>query len=240
MPVHDWTRVDAGVFHDFHQGWTIALRNALNSGILPDGYFALAEQVAGGPVPDVITLHSPPDVSEGVGGAIAVADSPPRTHYKTSAETDIYAAKANRLAIHHRHGEVVAIVEIVSPGNKNTGHALRSFVQKARQILDEGIHLLVIDLLPPGRRDPQGIHKAIWDEIAEEPFELPPDRRLTLAAYVGGALKTAYVEPVAVGDALPDMPLFLSPEIYILAPLEATYQTTWEFCPRQIRRLLEP
>ena len=24
MPVHDWTRVDAGLFHAFHQGWTIA------------------------------------------------------------------------------------------------------------------------------------------------------------------------------------------------------------------------
>jgi hypothetical protein len=35
MPVHDWTRVDAGLFHDFHQGWTVALRNALNAGMLP-------------------------------------------------------------------------------------------------------------------------------------------------------------------------------------------------------------
>ena len=41
MPIHDWTRVDAGLFHDFHQSWTVALRNALNSGVLPADYFAL-------------------------------------------------------------------------------------------------------------------------------------------------------------------------------------------------------
>jgi len=24
MPIHDWTRVSAGIIHDFHQEWTIA------------------------------------------------------------------------------------------------------------------------------------------------------------------------------------------------------------------------
>src|SRR5258707_512692 len=39
MPLHDWTRVRANRFHDFHQGWTIAICNALNSRLLPPGYF---------------------------------------------------------------------------------------------------------------------------------------------------------------------------------------------------------
>ena len=37
MPVHDWTRVAAGTFHDFHQAWIVALSHALNAGLLPDG-----------------------------------------------------------------------------------------------------------------------------------------------------------------------------------------------------------
>ena len=57
MPIHDWTRVRANRFHDFHQSWTIAIRNALNAGQLPSGYFAMVEQKAGGPEPDVITLE---------------------------------------------------------------------------------------------------------------------------------------------------------------------------------------
>ena len=44
MPVHDWSRVFAGAFHDFHLAWMAELRNALNGGILPENYYALAEQ----------------------------------------------------------------------------------------------------------------------------------------------------------------------------------------------------
>ena len=58
MPVHDWTRVEAGIFHDFHTVWTVALRNALNEGLLPQGYYALAEQHAGRAITDVLTLHA--------------------------------------------------------------------------------------------------------------------------------------------------------------------------------------
>jgi hypothetical protein len=69
---------------------------------------------------------------------------------------------------------------------------------------------------------------------------LPADQRLTLAAYDAGPPLAAYVEFVAVGEALPDMPIFLKPEFYIPAPLEATYRTTWEdFFPTPMKRLLE-
>ncbi len=44
MPVHDWTRVEAGVFHDFHNAWISELRGALNEGLLPTGYYAMSEQ----------------------------------------------------------------------------------------------------------------------------------------------------------------------------------------------------
>jgi hypothetical protein len=27
MPIHDWTRVSAGIFHHFHQDWTIEIRD---------------------------------------------------------------------------------------------------------------------------------------------------------------------------------------------------------------------
>ena len=49
----------------------------------------------------------------------------------------------------------------------------------------------------------------------------------------------AYVEPIGVGDALPEMPLFLKPEIYVPTPLEATYQTTWDVFPSVLKGLLK-
>jgi hypothetical protein len=64
---------------------------------------------------------------------------------------------------------------------------------------------------------------------------------LTLAAYsAGDVVKTAYVEPVAVGMALPELPLFLWPEGYIKVPLEETYQAAWRGVPRRWQRELEP
>jgi hypothetical protein len=65
MPVHDWTRVDAGIFHAFHQQWIIAISNALNTGILPEDYYALPEQHAAGFGPDVLTLQGSRDEKDG-------------------------------------------------------------------------------------------------------------------------------------------------------------------------------
>ena len=241
MPIHDWTRVDAGLFHHFHQRWTTALCDALNAGHLPPNYFALLEQNIRGPIADVLSLQLSPAAEGPNNGAVglAVATAPPRTRLIKRKEADLYADKANRITIRHRHGNVVAVIEVVSPGNKSSRAEFRSFVEKSAELIRQGIHLLVIDLFPPSKRDPHGIHKAIWDEFEEEDLELPSDKPLTLASYDAGPPVVAYVEPIAVGDALPDMPLFLKPEFYVPAPLEATYQTTWNLFPAPLKGLLE-
>ena len=59
MPVHDWTRVDAGTFHSFHNAWITHLMGTLNGGVLPQGYYALSEQYSSGLIPDMLTLHLP-------------------------------------------------------------------------------------------------------------------------------------------------------------------------------------
>ena len=166
--------------------------------------------------------------------------APPKARFISSAtDEDVYAARANRVVVRESRGRVVSVIEIVSPGNKSSRHALRTFVEKAVGLLGQGINLLVIDLLPASSRDPEGIHKPIWDEIREESFELPEDKPLTLAAYSVGPPKTAYVEPVAVGDVLPAMPAFLGSGIYVLVPLEQSYQATWAACPEEFREAVE-
>ncbi len=242
MPIHDWTRVDAGLFHAFHQSWIVTLSRGLNAGVLPPGYFALPEQSIRGLIPDVLTLSLSEGREEpsGASTGLAVATAPPRARLVRRAEDTIYVRKADRIAVRHRHGHIVAVVEIVSPGNKASKNELRALVEKSANMIAQGVHVLVIDLFPPSKRDPQGIHKAIWDEFIEEDFELPTDKRLTLAAYDAGPPPVAYVELVAVGDVLPDMPIFLKPDFYVPAPLEATYQTTWDdFFPTPMKRLLE-
>src|SRR5437667_6923907 len=178
MPIHDWTRVDAGLFHAFHHRWISALCDALNTRSLPPDYFALPEQSIRGPIPDVLTLRLSEDGAEpsGPNPGLAVASAPPRTRLVQRTEAKTYARKADRITVRHRHGHLVAVVEIVSPGNKASRNELRAFVEKTSDLIRQDIHLLVIDLFPPGKRDPQGIHKAIWDEFVEEDFELPPDK----------------------------------------------------------------
>jgi hypothetical protein len=243
MAIHNWTLVDAGIFHDFHGTWMIELKKALNAGVLPPEYYALSEQIASGLGPDVLTLQKPnieESPPEDPHGGIAVATAPPKVRFHDRAELDLYASKARRLVIRHRSNHrVIAMLEIVSPGNKSNRHGLRAFVEKAIAALRSGIHLLIVDLFPPGPRDPQGIHKAIWDELIENDFNLPQDKPLTLAAYSADQFPAYFVEPVAVGDILPEMPLFLAPDIYVQTPLEATYRAAWEGFPSFWREVLE-
>src|SRR6185437_4378506 len=79
------------------------------------------------------------------------------------------------------------------------------------------------------------INKEIWDTIVCEDFELPADKRLTVAAYATGVPRKAYVEPVAVGDPLPPLPIFLQQGIYVPAPLEKSYEATWDSCPEPMK-----
>jgi hypothetical protein len=238
MPIHDWTRLEAGDFHHFHQTWVVNLSNALNGGLLPPEYFAMTEQVAGRPIPDVVTLQT--QGQRDAAGGLAIAEAPPTARVITKIEKVDYAKRADRVVIRHGRGKVVAIIEIVSPGNKASRNAIRSFVQKAADILIQGVHLLVVDLFPPTSRDPHGIHKAIWDEFEDQPFEIPPGKPLIVASYIGGDIPTAYVESIGLGDPLPSMPIFLSESRYIPAPLESTYMGAWEVFPSILKQIIDP
>jgi hypothetical protein len=245
MPVHDWSRVSAGTFHHFHSLWVPEISNVLNDGLLPPDYYAMAEQIVGDMGPDVITLQSASPNGEGGPakrkGVLAVAEEPPKVcHTATAGESEEYALKQKSLVIRHSSGDrIIALIEVLSPGNKASHHAIRSFLDKVLAALYRGYHLLLIDLNAPGPRDPQGIHGALWAEISDQPYAAPAGKPLTLVAYTAGLNKKAYVEPVAVGDALRDMPLFLDPEWYVLVPLEATYQAAYRGVPRRWRSVLE-
>lgn len=244
MPIHDWTRVLPGIFHDFHATWIVEIEKSLNEGLLPPDYYALAEQIAGRIGPDVLALSHRDGFDGGPNehptGCLALATAPPRVQFTAQTEDDSYLRKRKTVVIRHRSGDrVVALIEVLSPGNKKSRRDLRAFVEKAAAALRQGIHLLLIDLFPPSRRDPQGIHGEVWAEfVGEHDFRLPEDRRLTLAAYAAGEIQQAFIQPAAVGDPLPDMPLFLTSEDYLPVPLERTYTEAVAAVPRRWREEL--
>lgn len=73
MPIHDWTQVEAGIFHAFHHGWISAIGDALNSGLLPKDLYALPEQVAAGFGLDVRTFQEPRPKETNGSGDLATA-----------------------------------------------------------------------------------------------------------------------------------------------------------------------
>jgi Protein of unknown function (DUF4058) len=240
VPVHDWSRVPSGLFHHFHQDWSIEIARTLNRGRLPKGLSALVEQRAGPKESDVLAIEVRPKrrAAEEVDSDVATME-PPVTRIVRRSTKQIYASRANRIVVKHHLGRIVAVIEIVSPGNKDSRAALRDFVEKTVEFLRKGIHVLIVDLFPPTPRDPYGIHKVIWDEIVEEDFAFPDGKDRILASYETGGERVAYIEPVAVDDELPDMPLFLTNDLHVKVPLEPAYQTTWNASPEELRVAVE-
>jgi hypothetical protein len=252
MPVHDWTQVDAGIFHDFHHAWIEEIKRLLNSGVLPDTYYALAEQHAAKFGPDVLTLQAAPPSRREIGTLPQTGNGPssspdrgvvlaaPRVHMAGETDLQFYRRKQKVVAVRHvSDDDLVAVVEIVSPGNKASLNPFRDFVEKACSLISLGIHLLIIDLFPPSKRDPNGVHAAIWEEMTDQAYRLPEDKSLTLASYESSPGLRAYVEHLAVGDPMIDMPLFLRAGAHVPISLDATYQSAWEAVPRRWRTVIE-
>ncbi len=213
MPVHDWTRVDAGTFHTFHTSWITHLMEAFNGGLLPTNYYALSEQVATRMQADPLTLHAVPRPTR------------PR----------------RRLAIRQVSGHrVVAVVEIVSPTDKDCRASVRDLAEKVVRSLEADVQVLLLDLLPLTKHAPGGIHGAVWSTFDATPYRIPEGAPLALVSYVRRGEETeAYLEPVAVGQTLSDMPLFLNRERYVNVPVEATYMTAYRGLPAYWRGVIE-
>src|SRR5262245_11985320 len=140
MPIHDWGRVKAGIFHDFHHALVEQIKRDLNAGVLPPGYYAMAEQIAGGLGPDVLALHKrqigpnhPVDggIRSSSNGGRGNLLARPQARIVAETDQEYYRRKQSRVAIRHvSEHRVVAVVEVVSPGNKSTRQALEQFTRK--------------------------------------------------------------------------------------------------------------
>lgn len=247
MPMHDWTRVTPGIFHAFHHEWISEISRALNRGLLPADYYALPEQIAAGFGPDVLTLQgtsdgrADEDHANGLsgGGTATALLARPQTRFVAETEAAFYRRKKSSVVVRHSSGDrVVAMVEIVSPGNKSNQHAFQAFTEKACELLDRRIHLLIVDPFPPGPRDPHGVHSAIWEQLEGTIYDPPTGQPLTLVAYECDLITRAFIEPAAVGQPLPAMPLFLEPNGCVMVPLEETYTTAFDVMPQRWRSVL--
>jgi Protein of unknown function (DUF4058) len=186
----------------------------------------MPEQHASRWIADILTLQTQAGGTESTSdevGGVAVADAPPKVRQRLVSSSSDRASRRT-LAIRHVSGHrIVALLEIVSPANKDRASHVRDFVDKAESALAHGIHVLLVDLFAPGPFDPTGIHGALWDRFVDEPSAVPTDEPLTVVSYLAGPQLEAYLERLTFGMSLPDMPLFLNPDRYVSVPLEKTY-----------------
>ena len=242
MPLHDWTKIYSGMFHDFHQSWSIRIKDALNCGILPKGALALVEHKAGPVEADVLTIdllgEAGGDWAQR-GGAVTAVEPVARFVQKSTKVR--YAERANRIVVQQPVGHTIAVVEIVSPGNKDSKRAFKTFVEKSQDYIARGVHLLVVDPFPPTKRDPEGVHRVIWDDFedAGREFAFPVGKDRLAVSYDSNEVeKAAYVEAFAVGDVLPEMPLFLGGGYHVVVPLEDAYLKTWAVMPAEYQEIV--
>ena len=248
MPMHDWTKVDSWLFHDFHTCFLVEIRKGLNAR-LPSGYYALAEQSLKSMVPDVLTLQSHPNGTVSGLSASPLWSGPQTAVLPNLSVVDRVTVKRlgfkqKRIAIRHKTNDrLVAIVEIVSPGNKASRKEWRRFVYKATAALQNGVHVFVIDPFPAPNFYPRGTHDAIWSNLGGKRYTPPADQPLTYASYESSNTFSqefrCFVQPGRPGEALPEVPLFLEPERFINVPLEELYSDAMKYVLPQHLALLE-
>jgi hypothetical protein len=208
-------------WESFHGLWAAALAGTLNMGGLPPGYFAeMQVSLAGGRVEvDVASLK---DLGDGVSaasgqpsgeGGVATLTAPVWAPPAPALEMPAVFPDDLEVLVFDTEGgpSLVGAIELVSPGNKDRPDARRAFATKCLAYLQQGVGLVVVDVVTARKAN---LHDEIAALLPEEAPAFPGGAPLYAAAYRpfrrGDAGRIA-VWPVAlaVGGELPTMPLWL-------------------------------
>lgn len=235
MGLHDWGRASENVFHTFHYGWLWNLAGLLNERVLPAGYVARPEEYVGPYQSDVLTLQT--TEPEAVFSRERATDLAP---VLTLSSPRLALRKERRIAIlWSRNERRVAVIEIVSPGNKDSAPRAYHFQMKVVEFLESGLHVLIVDVLP-GTPACRGFAAAIARVLgATEDPPVGPRSAASFEVSLEPPRMSLYARTLEVGRPLPDdVPLFLRPAEPVALPLEASYQATFERLPASDRASL--
>ena len=139
----------------------------------------LPEQQAAGFGPDVLTLAGSSGAREATNpsrnGRSVTLLSRPRTRFTAESDAEFYRKKKSSVVVRHVSGDrIVSMVEIVSPGNKSSRHGFRAFVDKACELLEARVHLLIVDPVSTrAARPARGACGDLGGSEATNPSSLP-------------------------------------------------------------------
>jgi hypothetical protein len=221
-PRHHW--------ESFHSRWANAIADTLDR-ILPRRFFAEVQVHLGARIEsDVAEWERPLDPEDepstnGPGGGVAIQTYAPPA--PTMVAPSVFP---DDLEVQVRDADddarLVAVVELVSPGNKDRPDTRRAFAIKCAAYLQRGIGVITVDTVTTRRAN---MHNEVVQLLGwEERFQMSADAALSAVAYRparDGEANTIAMWPIVltVGGALPILPLALLRFRAIPLDLEATY-----------------
>jgi hypothetical protein len=219
MPLHDWT--DRPGWEGLHIFWMTEMARILRVE-LPPGYRAV---IGSSPLVAIGATAVKPDV------AVTNGSHPPRPKIAplVTPEPDVEVAVAtlqeDASVQVERDGRLVAVVELVSPRNKDRPTSREQYAARYLSYLQSGVHLLLVDVhrRPLGFSFPQLIAASLQFELPVPPAPSVVSYRVGASAATGGRMLAVWQHPLIMGDPLPRMPLSLTLDEAVMIDLESTY-----------------
>lgn len=234
MPLRDHFRApvnDRHTWDELHGGWPMMIVRQLYD-LLPPGYTAAPNVHLGRAFEvDVSAFEEEPgpleDRSSGRPEGLAPSASPQPT---LSLETDLTNPNEYEVRIYdaERGRRLVAAIEIVSPSNKDRPESRRAFTARLVALLQQHVCVSVIDLVTIR---PFNFYADLLEWIGgTDPMlgPVPPHLYAVSVRNRRQAEKTSRLEawfhPMALGQSLPTLPIWLDANLSILLPLEPSCQ----------------
>jgi hypothetical protein len=217
-------------WESFHSSWATKLADALTEHWLPPNYVAEEHAHLGPSIEiDVGTFEREGSATGEEGsGAVAAADT--KVWAPLAADGVLAAVFPDTFEVRvlsmDTGPKLVAAIELISPGNKDRLAERRAFATKCASYLYQGISVIIVDIVTSRRAN---LHNDILGVLeAPETLQLPPTLSLYAVAYrplrrAEGDTIDVWRSPLALGQALPTLPLGLRADLAIPVDFEATY-----------------
>ena len=213
-----------------HSTWATTIATQLNQDQLPAEYFAMPLVTLGGGVQvDVGTFQTgeqPESPSGGVVTQIWAPPSPPLSVVVDFVSLDVYEV---RVMQQMGGPKLRSAIELISPANKDRASHRRAFAVKCAGYLQQGVAVIIVDVVTERTAN---LHVALADILGlAHPLAWGSPSQLYAVAYrptqaAAAQRLEAWPEALAVGAALPTIPLWLSETLCLPLTFEASYQAT--------------
>jgi hypothetical protein len=217
-------------WRSFHGAWAAAMAGLLNQGVLPSGYYAVPLVDRDGPVEIDVAAPRGRGAPEPAGGtSTAQAWAPPAPGLVLAVE--LPAAEGIEVQVFADDGDprLTAAVELVSPRNKDRPRAREAFAVKCVSYLQQGNSVVVVDTVTTRWAD---LNAAILSLLGTDAGIATLPEGLSAVSYraVGYEEETQQLQlwpaPLALGQPLPTLPLWIAADFSVPLDLETSYQAT--------------